>query len=268
MSSIATGAAGREAAEATCEPFPSDAIEICISRSPHFYPLKVTTMHTASTSKALYALTECPDLVADGCLCDDRNQLVFVSLWGRDTAVQQFLAQLTLGPAEGGLDQFSLLGEDFTLPVFVHAAESLEKRTTRSLRGTLFGTLLNLWLFEPRCVRPDKAAGSAIVILPKAAPNRIERLWTVVKEACPVPLLDHWRDTVLEVLTSRAMLFPLSRALGPLEGHQLTLDVPALTHEIGELIRAGSLGITPDITAIEPSEGCALQGGCDLRRVA
>lgn len=212
--------------------------------------------------KPLYRIDECPDLMADGCLCDERNQLIFVSLWGRDTAVQQFLARLTLGPAEGGLDQFSLLAEDFTLPVFVHAADSLAKRTTRALRGTLFGTLLNLWLFDPRCVKPDKAAGSAIVILPKAAPNRIERLWSVVKEACPVPLLDHWRDTVLEVLTSRAMLFPLSRALGPLEGHQLTLDVPALTNEIGELIRAKSLGLAPVITAIEPSAACA------LRRVA
>jgi hypothetical protein len=225
-------------------------------------------MHIASVSKPLYTLAECPDLVADGCLCDDRNQLVFISLWGRDIAVQQFLARLTLGPAEEGLDQFSLLAEDFTLPVFVHAADSLEKRTTRALRGTLFGTILNLWLFEPRCVRPDRAAGSAIVILPKAAANRIERLWTVVKEACPVPLLDHWRDTVLEVLTRREMLLPLSRALGPLEGHQLVLDVPSLTTEIGELIRAGSLGITPNSSAIERQQSCALQGDYSLRRVA
>jgi len=231
-------------------------------------------MYTASSSNPLYTLAECPDLVADGCLCDDRNQLVFISLWGRDTAVQQFLARLTLGPAEEGLDQFSLLAEDFTLPVFVHGADSLEKRTTRALRGTLFGTLLNLWLFEPRCVRPDRAAGSAIAILPKATPNRIERLWTVVKEACPVPLLDHWRDTVLEVLTRREMLLPLSRALGPLEGHQLLLDVPSLTNEIGELIRAGSLGITPDSNAIAPQQGRVLQGAAPckgdypLRRVA
>lgn len=222
-------------------------------------------MHIASTSKPLYAVAECPDLVADGCLCDERNQLVFISLWGRDTAVQQFLARLTLGPAEGGLDQFSLLAEDFTLPVFVHAADSLVKRTTRALRGTLFGTLLNLWLFEPRCVKPDRAAGSAIVILPKAAPNRTERLWRVVKEACPVPLLDHWRDTVLEVLTRREMLVALSRALGPLEGHQLVLDVPSLSNEIGELIRASSLGITPDSNAIAPQQGYALHGGCALQ---
>jgi hypothetical protein len=258
----------------------TDAIEIFVSRSHHFYPLEVIPMHTAPTPNPLYTLAECPDLVADGCLCDDRNQLVFVSLWGRDTAVQQFLARLTLGPAEAGLDQFSLLAEDFTLPVFVHAADSLEKRTTRALRGTLFGTLLNLWLFEPRCVKPDKAAGSAIVILPKAASNRIERLWAVVKEASPIPLLDHWRETVLEILTRSGMLIALSRALGPIEGHQLTLDVPSLTSEIGELIRAGSLGITPDLSAVEPQAdhalhggctphgGCTSQGACTRRRVA
>jgi len=31
-------------------------------------------------------------------------------------------------------------------------------------------------------------------------------------------------------------------ALGPLEGHRLALDVPALTKALGELIRNGTLG--------------------------
>ncbi|MDE2051290.1 MAG: hypothetical protein KGJ72_09750, partial [Gammaproteobacteria bacterium] len=94
------------------------------------------------------------------------------------------------------------------------------------------------------------------------------------KEACPVPLLDHWRDTVLEILTRRDMLVALSRTLGPLEGHQLALDVPSLTSEIGELIRAGSLRITSDSNAIAPQQDRALQGaapcesGYPLRRVA
>ena len=56
--------------------------------------------------------------------------------------------------------------------------------------------------------------------------------------------LDHWRDTVLELLQSRRMLTGLPLALGPLEGHRLALNVPALTKALGELIRNGTLGAT------------------------
>lgn len=199
-------------------------------------------MHTASLN-ALYPLAECPDLRVDACLTDEASHLIFISLWGRDTAVQQFLAQLTLGPAEGGLEGFSIDANEFALPVFVRSADSLEKRSTRAFRGTLFGTLLNVWLFDRRCVKPDKANASAIAVLPKAAVNRTERIWAVVKETCPLPLLDHWRETVLEVLETHDMLTSLTRAVGAIEGFQLRLDVPALTRELGERIRAGSLGI-------------------------
>src|SRR3546814_5296709 len=67
--------------------------------------------------------------------------------------------------------------------------------------------------------------------------HRLDRLWTLVQDTCPLPLLDHWRDTVLALLQTRRMLTGLPLALGPLEGHRLALDVPALTKALGELIR-------------------------------
>jgi hypothetical protein len=63
----------------------------------------------------------------------------------------------------------------------------------------------------------------------------------LVRDTCPLPLLDHWRDTVLELLQSREMLTRLPFALGPLEGHRLAIDVPALTQALGGLIRSDVL---------------------------
>jgi hypothetical protein len=54
------------------------------------------------------------------------------------------------------------------------------------------------------------------------------------------------------------MLTRLPFALGRLEGHRLTLDVPALTTSLGDLIRSGTLGIEQD----------ELDDGKPLRRVA
>lgn len=216
----------------------------------HSYP-------TPSSPIPLYRIEECPELMADGCLCDEENDLIFLSIWGRDTAIQQLLARLTLDPSENGLDRFHLSTGQSSFTVLVGNVDLLEKRTTRAFRRTLFGSMIHLWLFDRRCIKPDKANASALAILPKAVSNRTQRLWMLVQETCPLPLLDHWRDTVLELLRSRAMLSTLPFAFGALEGYRLTLDVPALTTALGDLIRNGRLGIPEHELASAP-----------LRRVA
>jgi len=215
-------------------------------------------MPTHSSPQPLYRIDECPDLMADGCVGDEHGNLVFLSVWARDTAVQEFLARLTLGRAEQGLDQFHLVTDQASIPVFVGNVENLEKRTTRAFRRTLFGSMVHLWLFDKRCVKPDKANASALALLPRAVSDHTERLWALVRETCPLPLLDHWRDDVLALLRSRDMLIRLPFALGPLEGHRLALDVPALTTALGERIRTGTL----DVSQYE------LATGKPLRRVA
>lgn len=194
----------------------------------------------------LYRIEECPELMADACLCDDSRNLIVLSVWGRDTAIHEFLGRLTLGSQKDGLDQFHLIADEhLSIPVFVGDVDRFEKRTTRSFQRTLFGSLVHMWIFDKRCTRPDKANGIALAIIPKAASNRAQRLWTLVQETCPLPLLDHWQDTVMTLLQSRAMLVPLEFSLGPLQGYRLALDVPELTSALGELIRTDVLGTTP-----------------------
>ncbi|WP_175687255.1 hypothetical protein [Burkholderia multivorans] len=207
-------------------------------------------MPASTSSKTLYRIDECPDLMADGCIGDEHGNLVFLSVWARDTAVQEFLARMTLGRDERGLDQFHIVTDQGgSLPVFVGDVERLEKRTTRAYRRTLFGSLTNLWLFDRRCVRPDKANASALALLPRDSAYRLDRLWTLVQDTCPLPLLDHWRETVLELLQAQAMLSRLPFALGPLEGHRLVINVPALTTALGTLIRNGQLSADESASA-------------------
>jgi hypothetical protein len=199
--------------------------------------------HSQNTqqSRRLWRIDECPDLMVDGHVADRNGNLVFLSVWGRDTAIQQFLARLTLGRQEDGLDHFHLVTQDAqTLPTFVDDTR-LKKHLTRCYRQTLFGSLVNCWLFDQRSVQPDKVNATALALLPRDSAHRIDRLWTLVRETCPLPLLDHWRDPVLELLTAHAMLEPLPSALGPLEGYWLRMDVPFLTSALGELIRSGVL---------------------------
>ncbi|AIV79712.1 hypothetical protein X994_318 [Burkholderia pseudomallei] len=215
-------------------------------------------MPTSLASRTLYSIDQCPDLMADACVGDDHNELVFLSVWARDTAIQAFLARLTLGPREQGLDQFHLVTDlGASVPVTVGDVERLDRRSTRAFRRTLFGSLVNLWLFDRRCVKPDKANATALALLPRTSASHTDRLWSLVRDTCPLPLLDHWHDTVLELLTHGDMLMRLPLALGPLDGYRLAIDVPALTAALGERIRDGRLTASPSEPPITTPLVCA-----------
>ena len=204
-------------------------------------------MRAPLSSAPLYRIDECPDLMADACVSDEQGNLVFLSLWARDTAIQEFIARLTLRHDEQGLDQFHLLTAQTSVPVFVGNVDRLDKRITRAYRRTLFGSMVHLWLFDQRCVKPDKANASALALLPRGGADPATRLWRLVCDTCPLPLLDHWRDVVLELLRSRDMLGRLPFAVGPLDGYRLAVDVPQMTNMLGQLIRDGALQPAPTV---------------------
>lgn len=189
----------------------------------------------------LYTLDECPDLYLDACVCDEQRGLVFMSAWGRDTAVQEFLARLTLGAAEGGIEHFHVAHEHRSIPVFVGNVDMLEKRTTRTYRRTLFGSLVHLWIFDKRAAQPDLANHSAIALLPPGEAMSENVVWTLVRETCPLPLLEHWQRPVLDLLMEQQMLVPLPAALGPVKAWRLNLKLDLLEAALGDLIRNGIL---------------------------
>lgn len=185
----------------------------------------------------LYRIEECPDLYVDACVCDEQRNLVFLSAWGRDTALQEFLARLTLGNAENGLDHFNVAVDGRSLPVFPNT-DLLEKRTTRQFRGTLFGSLLHCWLSDRRCAQPDQANHFAYALMQRDhSADPAQRLWPLVMETCPLPLLPHWREPVLDVLTQHEMLAPLPGAIGGVIAWRLALQLDVLEPTLGDLIR-------------------------------
>lgn len=187
----------------------------------------------------LFQIEELPDLYVDACVCDEQRNLVFLSAWGRDTVLQEFLARLTLGREANGIDQFHVIVDGRRLPVFPNQ-ELLEKRTTRQFRGTLFGSLLHLWLFDRRASAPDQANHFAFALL-ECEEDPHHRLWPLVMETCPLPLLPHWREPVMDVLIQHQMLTALPGAIGNVCAWRLALQLDVLEPSLGELIRRGEL---------------------------
>lgn len=177
-----------------------------------------------------------------GISCDalltDHGRLLFGSFWGRDTAVQEFIARLQLSNREGGLASFTVCG------VHAHAGnvENLEKHTGR-LTSPIFGKVVHVWIYDSLLSQPDLSGRRAVVLFrgQNTESNADEQsVWDAFKTICPLPLLDAWRARLLKLATD----------LGWLEQHKgigvtgTTIELPDEHEElIAERVRFGELRV-------------------------
>ena len=116
-------------------------------------------------------MNELNDVYCDALVCDD-GYLVFASCWGRDTAIQELLARLTLTSSEGGLSQLSFDGylESNIVKVENHSVkignpDRLDKMTGRMPKSNLFGDLVHVWLFDKKARLPDYSNRQAYLLI-------------------------------------------------------------------------------------------------------
>lgn len=158
----------------------------------------------------LMSIDEASGLYVDAFLTD-QSYLRFLSVWGRDTEMQQFLARLSLSSKEGGLESFWVNANPQKY-VQIGDLGRFEKLTGRMPKDNLFGEVTHVWLYDRIAVEPNYTGRRALLLFrpDEGAPeNRDafnERLWVMVRETCHLPLLPQWRDAVLKVFTTHGFL--------------------------------------------------------------
>lgn len=191
---------------------------------------------------AICSVLELPDLVVDSCITDKSCNLIFCSIWGRDTAVQEILARITLNPSENlSLQSITIDGEGVHSPVYFNK-ELLEKKAARSYPGTLFGNMTHLWLFDKRILEPDYANHSAYLLC-GSEDDATDRIWPLICELAPFPLPDHWRSAVLRAVAMNDMLVSMKTVLGKTKGFMIDLNVDLIQSDLSNLIRGGKLAV-------------------------
>ncbi|MGM9489621.1 hypothetical protein [Ideonella sp. YS5] len=221
----------------------------------------------------MFILEQQSDVFVDALVSDHRAQVLFLSVYGRDTSIQQLMARLHLRKVQGGVDDLTLLDaatRTVAMRILVGDPARLDKLTGRLPRTGLLGNLLHAWIFDPAVLKLDPANGSGWLLEHQPghmsqghrAVREAAQAWRMVKELSPVPLLDHWMLPVLAHLQSmQALIRPASA--GPVSA--LRIELPQdFTAWVSDQVRSGHLVER----AGEPREPAMAPAGTALSQAA
>jgi len=212
----------------------------------------------AKPSVPLMEVREAPGVYADALLRDERGGLLFVSLWGRDTALQELQARLSLPVSDGGVTMLHITQGIQESRVNLDRINCMEKHSGRLPARNLFGDVAQLWIYDRLATEPDRANRVGLLFLRGSntsdglTENELCRIWQLVREVSHLPLLPHWREPVLEVLDTKNWLRRLDDGAG-VQAWRVELGDPAFETAISQLMHAGVLHLEPETsTAVAP----------------
>jgi hypothetical protein len=214
----------------------------------------------------MFQIQQCHDVFVDSCVRNESGALLFLSAFGRDTALKELMARIQLSDSsQDGLSDLKLkgfgvhAGENHT--VFIDHARDLQKTSGR-LSKCLYGQLNHLWIYVPALLDINKATGIAWVLVrqtrsPDGTVDALDRedlswrLWRAVVELSTIPLMAHWRTTVFQAMQDDLVLemgsavkddprLKFARPIGDVLAFKVHLaeDFP---ERISQLIRQGKL---------------------------
>lgn len=172
------------------------------ARASESVPMSLTNP-AAACSSTLLRIEEFPELWVDACLRNSEGEFKFLSLYGRDGAVMQFIAAIELGQKEGGIQCFHLIeGTGHRHPVYAGSSGRLAKHAARLPRQNLFGPLSQMWIYDKNLRELDRVNRIGWMIHHSPAEHaRADigtKAWPLIQRLSPIALLDHWCQPLVD----------------------------------------------------------------------
>jgi hypothetical protein len=151
----------------------------------------------------MYLLTDFSGIFADACVARSDKSLAFMSVFGRDTAMQQLRAGISLAGHTASaytsltFSQNGSPNHHSAFKVLLDNNKYLNDSQRTKVRLAPFGTLAQCFIVDERCLTVDKANTRA-TLLTQGRGVTSASTWATICELSPVPLLDHWQEAVLQ----------------------------------------------------------------------
>ena len=213
---------------------------------------------------ALWRIRELSDLYVDALVRDELGQIVFMSVFGRDGAIQQLFAAFHLPKSEGGIDRVTLECETRATPSWtvgevgtIGDPKRFAKITGKLPAKGLFGVLSHVFVFDQKVVGPDQSEGTGWVLSYQAteAEHRT-RIWALVMRLLAVPVLDHWQEALLAAIPDQIHHMDHANspwpAIGRVQASQVRLAA-GITDTISQLVRERVLTRLPEPDPVRPA---------------
>jgi hypothetical protein len=211
-----------------------------------------------SAQLPLWQVNELLDVYVDSMVTDVSGEVMFMSAYGRDGALQQLLAAFHLPRTQGGIDRISLIPANEAcggqrIRGTVGDAKRLTKLTGKLPRGC-FGPLSQVFIYDEALVRPDFESGRGWVLsFGQDESQHRDRIWAVAKQLLPIPVLDHWRDLLLSeieqidhnIVHMDKTSGDFRASIGRVRASCVRLDHQQITQVVSRLVRSGVLTRSP-----------------------
>ncbi|OCG64118.1 hypothetical protein A9G48_04125 [Gilliamella sp. wkB18] len=189
----------------------------------------------------ILTLQDIPDLKCDCCIANNDSELIFLSVWGKDTAMQELCAKLTIGETtKHGLTDIKLNHHR----VFLAEGKHYAKRTLKVTK-TLFGSLIHAFIFDKRIIEPNRDSNSMISIYKvEDVSTRHNRYFDAIKTLSSVPILEHWADEIVSIAKQQGMIKEHKAIVGDVDATTIIVNDTILTQIMSQKIRDGILTLS------------------------
>lgn len=212
-----------------------------------------------AAQRPLWQIRELSEIYVDSLVTNPVGELMFMSAYGRDGALQQLLSAFHLPRLQGGIDRISLIPANEACEYMRTRATVGEPKRLTKLSGKLprgcFGPLSQTFIYDEALIQPDFESGKAWVLSSNDddESGHHERIWAVIRQLLPIPVLDHWRDRLLtEIWHLNHSIVPMDKqhgdyrvAIGHVRATFIQLDQALITDVVSRLVRCGELTRAP-----------------------
>lgn len=177
----------------------------------------------------IFEIDNVPGIYINSLVVTEFYEVVFLSIVGRNAAIQSFLAQVTTGE----LTSFGVNG--YTINI----KRNLAKKVGRYPKSA-FGEVMHGFLYCPNC-SVHNSCGQSIQLSLNEVPE--EQVFMMIKSISSIPLLDNWSKEIVSTLACNGMAIWLKTIIGNVYGVQINLVTDEFEQIISSLVKYNQLPI-------------------------